>query len=147
MSKKVFIGGPITHLMSEKGFDFDFKKMHERIVEILSKKGYLILSAHIVEKFGENKIEPDEVIVDRDLSWIDDADLCIFLLPTDECEPVRTDGTFIEIGYAAAKCDRNIAFWDLKSKAGYSPMFRGMTDKNMQMYDLGEIEEVLNNLE
>lgn len=76
MSKKVFIGGPISHLTGENGFDANFKEMHENVISILEQSGYQVLSAHIVEEYGKNKIEPDEVIVSRDLAWIADADLC-----------------------------------------------------------------------
>lgn len=147
MSKKIFIGGPISHLMSEHGFDAGFMKMHEMVIEMLEKSGYQILSAHLVEKYGKNKIEPDEVIVSRDLAWIEEADLCVFLLPTKEDEPIRTDGTFIELGYAASKCGRNICFWDSSNATAYSPMFRGMTYINVKLYDINRIEEVLDSIE
>lgn len=147
MSKKVFIGGPISHLMSEHGFDASFMKMHKMVIDIFEKKRYQILSAHIVEKYGKNKIEPDEVIVSRDFAWIEDADLCVFLLPTKENKSIRTDGTFIELGYAVCNCDRNICFWDSTNSTAYSPMFRGMTYKNVQFHDINKIREVLENIE
>lgn len=147
MSKKIFIGGPISSLMNENGFDSEFKRLHESVVSLLENKGYIILSAHIVEKYGARKFEPDEVIVNRDLTWIEEADACVFLLPTNEDRPIRTDGTFIEIGYALAKCNKIIAFWDLKKKFSYSPMFRGVTNKNVQMYDISEIKDVLSRFE
>lgn len=147
MSKKVFIGGPISHLMSENGFDASFMEMHEMVIHILEKLGYQILSAHIVEEYGKKKIEPDEVIVNRDLVWIEEADLCVFLLPTKGNKPIRTDGTFIELGYAASMCGRNICFWDSSNATAYSPMFRGMTYKNVILHDINKIREVLNSLE
>lgn len=147
MSKKVFIGGPISHLTNEDGFDESFFKIHTMVIQILQRAGYQILSAHVVEEYGKNKIEPDEVIVNRDLNWIEDADLCVFLLPASDDEAIRTDGTFIELGYATAKCSKNICFWDSNKAIFYSPMFRGMTTKNVKIYDIENIKEVLENIE
>lgn len=147
MSKKVFIGGPISHLMSKQGFDENFMNIHTMVIHILEELGYGIMSAHIVEGYGKNKIEPDEVIVRRDLTWIEAADICIFLLPAKEYEVIRTDGTFIELGYAASKCSNNICFWDSIYANLYSPMFRGMTYKDVKFHDISKIREVLENLE
>lgn len=147
MSKKAFIGGPISHLMSECGFDENFIKIHTMVIRKLEQLGYQALSAHIVEEYGKNKTEPDEIIVNRDLNWIEEADLCVFLLPTKEYEAIRTDGTFIELGYAVSKCSSIICFWDSGNANLYSPMFRGMTTKNVKLYDIGKIREVLENVE
>ena len=143
MSKKVFIGGPISHLIDNHRFDENFKTIHKESVDILKKRGYTIMSAHIIEAFGENKIEPDEVIVRRDLEWIEEADICIFLFPTKDEIPIRTDGTFIELGYAISRCKENMCFWNSSKAMEYSPMFRGLTYKNVKLYDIGKIKEVL----
>lgn len=146
MSKTVFVGGPISNLKTVNGLD-DFIKIHLRIINELSQMGFQVFSAHIVEEYGKNKIEPDEVIVDRDLGWIDEADVCIFLFPAYDYQSIRTDGTYIELGYAASKCNHIICFWDSDNPTAYSPMFRGMTNKNIEMHNFDEIREVLNNLE
>lgn len=147
MSKKAFIGGPISHLLSKYGFDEDFVRIHIMVMEILEQADYQIFSAHLVENYGNEKIEPDEVIVDRDLRWIDEADLCIFLLPTRSDEAIRTDGTYIELGYASAKCSNIVCFWDSSNPDYYSPMYRGMTIEKVKMYDINKIKEVLLNIE
>lgn len=147
MNKKAFIGGPISHLMCEKGFTENFVKNHMLIMQILQEVGYQILSAHVIEDYGKEKIEPDEVIVDRDLKWINEADVCVFLLPVRFNEAIRTDGTYIELGYASAKCRNIICFWDSNNPNCYSPMYRGMTIEKVKMYDINKIKEVLLNIE
>lgn len=121
----------------------DFIKIHSFIINELSRQGFQVFSAHIVEKYGRNKIEPDDVIVNRDLGWIDEADVCIFLFPAYDCQSIRTDGTYIELGYATSKCNHIICFWDSNNPIAYSPMFRGMTNKNIEMHNFDEIREVL----
>lgn len=147
MSKKVFVGGPISNLIAENGFDEDFFCIHTKIINALSKLGFQVFSAHVVEEYGRNKIEPDNIIVERDLGWIDEADACIFLFPSYQHQSIRTDGTYIELGYATSRSKRVICFWDSNSTTAYSPMFRGMTNKNVEMFDFNKIEEALDNLE
>lgn len=142
MSKKFFVGGPISNLKEVNELE-DFIKIHSFIINELSRQGFQVFSAHIVEKYGRNKIEPDDVIVNRDLGWIDEADVCIFLFPAYDCQSIRTDGTYIELGYATSKCNHIICFWDSNNPIAYSPMFRGMTNKNIEMHNFDEIREVL----
>ncbi|WP_303022008.1 hypothetical protein [uncultured Ruminococcus sp.] len=56
MSKKVFVGGPISNLIAENGFDEDFFCIHTKIINALSKLGFQVFSAHVVEEYGRNKI-------------------------------------------------------------------------------------------
>lgn len=147
MSKKVFVGGPISNLIKDNGFDEDFLSIHSIVINELLRFGFQVFSAHVVEEYGKNKIEPDDVIVERDLGWIDDADVCIFLFPSCKHQSIRTDGTYIELGYATSKCSHIICFWDSDKATTYSPMFRGMTNKNVEMYNFDKIREVLGNLE
>ena len=147
MNKKAFIGGPISHLMSGSGFREEFVTIHKMVMQILRQAGYQILSAHIAEDYGKKKIEPDEVIAERDLTWIDEADVCVFLLPVRSNEAIRTVGTYIEIGYASSKCSNVLCFWDSSNPEFYSPMFRGMTTKNVKIYDISKIREALTDFE
>ncbi len=146
MRKTVFIGGPISNLKKVNGLDA-FVKFHSMLINKLSQMGFQVFSAHIVEKYGRNKIEPDDVIVSRDLGWIDETDICIFLFPAYDYQSIRTDGTYIELGYAASVCNHIICFWDSNNPTAYSPMFRGMTNKNIEMHNFDEIREVLNRFE
>lgn len=147
MNKKVFVGGPISHLMRENGFDEEFVKIHSWVINELSRLGYQVLSAHVVEQYGKNKVDPDKAIVNRDLHWIDEADACIFLFPSKDCQSVRTDGTYIELGYATSKCSHVWCFWDSANAHVYSPMFRGMTSRDINLCDFSMIKEVLKKLE
>ena len=148
LHKVVFIGGPITNLTIGMDFDPSFKELLLSVINIFQEKGYAVKSAHVEEKFGQSRLETDDIIVKRDTQWIDEADICVFLFPTDGAGmPVRTDGTYIELGYAACKAKKNIVFWSMNHKNNYSPMFRGMTEKNVRFYDISQIKEVLKNIE
>ena len=147
MSKKVFIGGPISHLMRKDGFDEGFIEMHKTIIKRFEQAGYQVLSAHIVEGYGKNKIDPDELIVNRDLNWIDEADVCVFLFPSEADKSIRTDGTYIELGYASSVCRHICCFWDSANAQFYSPMFRGMVERNVKLYDISMMWEVLDSFE
>lgn len=131
-------------MIHDEKFDSYFKETILNVKKIMENKGYLVLSAHIVENFGKNKMETNKTIVKRDLEWIDQSDICIFLFPTSsDGNPVRTDGTFIELGYAASKKNNILAFWNESCKKNYSPMFKGMLEKNIHMFDISQVKEVI----
>ena len=99
----MFLGGPITHLVQKGSPNNQYKNLFLEVFSELSKHAH-VNSAHIEEDFGNNIFTPTE-IAQRDLKWIDKAHILLFVFPRClETElPLRTDGTFIELGYAAAK--------------------------------------------
>lgn len=146
-SRKFFIGGPITNMFKDDVFDQRFKKLLLSLFDIIKTKGNIVFSAHLTEHFEKKVKETDKEIVKRDLNWIDQADICFFLFPTDvEGNAIRTDGTFIELGYACARKKVIYVFWNDKVSSGYSPMFRGMTEKSLNFYNISKVKEVIESI-
>lgn len=99
--KTIFVGGPLTNLMQTSA-NAKYKTLFETVVFELSKYA-TINCAHIEEKFGRKLFSPNH-IARRDLQWIRESDLLVFIFPICNATslPLRTDGTFIELGYASA---------------------------------------------
>ena len=99
--KTIFVGGPLTSLMQDSS-NTKYKALFENVVFEVSKH-VAVHCAHIEEDFGQILFSPTD-IASRDLRWIRDSDLLVFIFPicNDTSLPLRTDGTFIELGYAIA---------------------------------------------
>ena len=98
------LGGPIQNAIHPSGkFDICLSKNINILFESISSR-HKVLSAHISEDFG--KITPcltSDEIAQRDFHWVMHCDLLVTILPNDKKNlPLRTDGTFIEIGWASA---------------------------------------------
>ncbi len=99
----VFLGGPITHLAIKGSPNVQYQDIFLQVFAVLSERAH-VYSAHIEEDFGNIVFAPAE-IARRDLQWIDSAHILLFIFPhcVETALPLRTDGTFIELGYAATK--------------------------------------------
>lgn len=99
----VFLGGPITHLARKGSPNGQYQNVFFQVFSVLSEHTH-VKSAHIEENFGNIVFDPSE-IARRDLQWIDRAHILLFIFPNclETALPLRTDGTFIELGYAATK--------------------------------------------
>ena len=67
------------------------------------------------------------------MNWIEDADICVFIFPFDVNNKYfyRSDGMFVEIGYAVARQKKILLFTDIEKFALLSPMIRGLVCKNV----------------
>lgn len=145
---RVFLGGPITHLLGKSGFDAGGEKIFRQAANLLNNHGFEVFSAHLLEDFGRIAKENDDIIVQRDLAWIDASNLCIFIFPIGaDGKPVRTDGSYIELGYALALKKRIFIFWEEDVFVHYSPMLRGLSKADAVLWPLAEMQEVLTNFE
>lgn len=110
MAKNIFIGGPLTHLSAPNSPNVDYQNLFKQVVSGLSKHAQ-INSAHIEEDFGKICFSPIE-IANRDFRWIKEADLLLFIFPPccETDQPLRTDGTFIELGYAVSQKKKTAIF-------------------------------------
>lgn len=104
INSNVFLGGPFQHVIGTgKECESVFRRRFEEIYRILSQE-FTICSAHHAEEYG--KVTPQlspEQIVTRDHGWMMICDLYVAVIPSDEGgNPLRSDGTCIEIGWASA---------------------------------------------
>jgi nucleoside 2-deoxyribosyltransferase len=128
----LFIGGPITNLIKNDVFDKDFKEKLLSVIDYFKGQGYCVLNAHEDENFGKNIPEDVKYITKRDLNWIDQANILCFVLPCDKYEtPIRTDGTYIEIGYSIAKNKKTFLIVEDNHLCKYSPMLQGISYPNV----------------
>lgn len=100
----VFLGGPIQHaLCAGDEFDPQLRRSLEAIYETLARE-YEVYSAHFAERFGDLTSDlPPQQVAERDFRWMQSCDAFLAVLPDgSEGRPYRTDGTFVEIGWASA---------------------------------------------
>lgn len=101
---KVFVGGPIQYAQRPGGsFEPKLRHQFETVIGALEAAGLAVFSAHKEERFGEIDLSGQSAfVVQRDIAWMRSCDLFLSLLPIDpEGRPYRTDGTCIELGWAA----------------------------------------------
>jgi nucleoside 2-deoxyribosyltransferase len=122
----IFLGGPITHLSKHPRTSARVEKFLIIAENTFKEAGWAVHSAHITECFGRD-VPTADIIVKRDIEWLSRSSYAIFLLPNDgDQNPLRTDGTFIEIGYAVcAKIPCSIL---IENTDGHSPMIHGLAD-------------------
>lgn len=103
--KTIFLGGPIRNAI-DKDNRFDCK-LHELIVRLLAdleNSGFLVRSAHREEDFGRIAFDGrSPIVATRDFEWVSSSDIFVAVLPPGSSnQPLRTDGTYVEIGWATA---------------------------------------------
>ena len=99
----VLLCGPITNVIRGGTFDSEVRRLIEGIAKRLDRAGFDVLSAHKVESFGESiPKQPSEVFL-RDWDFAKTSRAIVAVLPsTNDGGLIRTDGTYIEIGWAVA---------------------------------------------
>ena len=103
--KSIFLGGPIQYAIQEDGsFNEGIKSMLNHIISNINKSGNKVFSAHIAEDFGASTHNQScEEICLRDYNWMKSCNVYIAILPHDNSNNyVRSDGTYVEIGWASA---------------------------------------------
>jgi methylase of polypeptide subunit release factors len=104
---RIMVSAPFSELMTaQSNGQYRFSRAKKRRInavhEVLTSAQYEILSAHVVDKYGEAAWEDDFVL--RDLKWSAACDVQLVLLPAESTgEVIRSDGTMIELGFAFAK--------------------------------------------
>lgn len=105
MKHKVFVGGPIMYAMrSDVGFHAQTRRVIEGVLSAVMAAGYEVLSAHQLERWGEtDMIDAYFDVCRRDFAWMREAAAFVAILPPGGAgEPIRTDGTCVELGWATA---------------------------------------------
>lgn len=100
---RVFVGGPFSAALSRDGgrvsFDPRLRMAFDDVHLALSRAGAEVWSSHVAEGYGAQIVE--EAIVPRDNNWMRTCDIYVALLPISPAGvPYRTDGTYVEIGFA-----------------------------------------------
>lgn len=121
----VFLSGPITHALTPEGFDGTVRTPLERIADRLELDGFRVLSAHRVESWGKNIPASAKAIFRRDWHFARACEAIVVVLPGDGDRLYRSDGTFIEIGWAIALGKPVFVVADL-STTDRSVMFDGL---------------------
>jgi tRNA1(Val) A37 N6-methylase TrmN6 len=104
---RIFLGGPFSAALhsDDKGnltfHDSVLRSMIESAISAIRSTGVDLVSSHLKDGWGE--IDFESGFATRDLQWIRECDSYICILPSDsDGQLYRTDGTFVEIGYALA---------------------------------------------
>jgi len=104
---RIFLGGPFSAALQvgKNGkltfSDSGLRVKIEAAIKAIRSTGVDLLNSHLQDGWGEIDFGTD--FAARDLRWIKECDSYISILPNDpEGNPYRSDGTFIEIGYALA---------------------------------------------
>lgn len=142
--RKVFIGGSITAMIHNGGFDQKYKSFVEKIINKL-KCNFEILSAYIEEDYGKNILDDVET-TKRDLEWIEKTDICIFILPLNNNAFVRSDGMFVELGYALKRKCKIYFLCDLSYVESLSPMIKGTSGVGVCFKDIRKFTHVIDEM-
>ena len=123
---RVFVCGPISEALEPTGFNADLQSFILTLLESLMVAGLNVASAHVVEDFGNNIPQNPHKVFERDYSLIHDSDAVIVLLPERPDGQIwRSDGSFIEIGWATAMGKPTILVTNLDN-AKHSYLLRGL---------------------
>jgi nucleoside 2-deoxyribosyltransferase len=123
-----FVCGPISHALTDEGFDSAVKELLVAVAANLNDHGVRVLSAHRAEHWGELIPQRAAEVLRRDWSLAQAADAMVIVLPANpQGELYRTDGTFIELGWALALDKPLIVVTDLGAE-GRSYMFDGVLE-------------------
>lgn len=121
----VFLGGPFSAAQARDRSGrllFRDKKLRGRLLEFMGamhSAGLSVLNAHLTEKWGD--VPPPDTMVHRDFGWIERCDLYVAFLPNDARGlPYRTDGTFMELGYAIAMKKNALVLMDDPASPAWS---------------------------
>jgi hypothetical protein len=98
---KVFVCGPLTEALNGQELDKGLRGFLQLIHETLERVGMKVFSAHREEGWGQVEPLPD-VVAKRDSAWMRDCDVSVMILATPARPRWRTDGTFVELGWATA---------------------------------------------
>jgi nucleoside 2-deoxyribosyltransferase len=133
----VFVCGPFTDALEEgpreeqPRLDEDLAAFLDLIHGTIEECQLKVASAHREELAGPHQLTrprelTPEVIAKRDLGWMRDCDAAVFVLGTPSQPCWRTDGTFIELGWATVLEKPVVLVGDLDAYP--SDLVRGMPD-------------------
>jgi nucleoside 2-deoxyribosyltransferase len=122
------VGGPIQYALDAAGnFDRTLETVVRAITTSVAADGLRVLSAHLTEGFGEEDVRGKSLeVARRDYNWMSDCDVFVAVLPAGaDGRPYRSDGTCVEIGWAAALGRPVVLVVD--ARAEYSHLVQGLS--------------------
>jgi len=123
---RVFLCGPISRACEGGEFDPAVRQVMESFASTLEAAGFVILSAHREEGFGQAIPDDPVHVFERDLSLASRCSVMVAVVPNDkDGRPYRTDGTFIELGWATALEKPLVVVTDCAAP-GHSYLFAGL---------------------
>lgn len=127
MSKDIFVGGPMMHAVEDAaGYHIPTRQMIESVLTALDTAGFRVLSAHRTERWGKVDTSAEYFAVcQRDFAWMTRAEAFIAILPPGGAgEPMRSDGTCVELGWASALAKPIVIVRQLSDR--HSHLLRGL---------------------
>ena len=102
MRPRVLVCAPLTQSFVECRANSQLRGFLEHIYSVLEDAHFSVVSAHRAENWGTLTSQlSSEEIARRDLAWVASCQALVAVLSVPgQREPWRTDGTFIEMGYA-----------------------------------------------
>jgi nucleoside 2-deoxyribosyltransferase len=143
--KSVFLGGPIQYAIEVNGhFNHQIRDIIEHFIKIMENKDIKVFSAHLAEEFGALTPNQDfEQICSRDFNWMNLCDIYMAILPSNDLgNYVRSDGTYIELGWASSLKKPIILIGDKSIHNQLSMLVRGLGAITYLKYL--DINEVIN---
>lgn len=119
----VFVCGPLTAATKGQKVDPKVRRFLELIYRALDEAEMQVRAAHPEEGWGQDEPAPD-VVAKRDWDWMSTCQATVIVLGTPEQPVWRTDGTFIELGWATALDKPRVLVGD--PQAYRSPLVRGV---------------------
>ena len=99
----VAVIGPLTCGLGDGCRGAGLRHLLETLIEALETAGFRVSSAHRSEDWGSlTELFSADAIARRDFGWLDGCSAVIAVLSTSEQAMFRSDGTFLELGYAIA---------------------------------------------
>jgi nucleoside 2-deoxyribosyltransferase len=135
----VFVGGPIQHALNSMGFNQSLRQVIVRVIEALEADGFGVFSAHRDEEFGAVDTRGKSAwVTKRDFLWMNSCDVFVAILPSLGSSLLRTDGTFIELGWASALRKPIVMVLCLESECSHLVSGLGAVT-NVLMLDFDEV--------
>ncbi|MFO0572410.1 MAG: nucleoside 2-deoxyribosyltransferase [Polyangia bacterium] len=142
--RTILVGGPIQHALVGALFSPVVRRQIEGVLEQIRATGAAVLSAHVVEEYGLKtaQLTPDAVSR-RDFAWMRACDLFVAVLPVDaDGTLLRTDGTYVELGWASALGKPVLVLVPDAAQHGLSHLVQGLRQVTaVRLYDLGRALE------
>ncbi len=130
----VFLCGPITNAIKSGAFDPAIRQQIKSLIERIESAGHMVYSAHREGHFGDLIPNQPGDVFHRDWAWALLSRAIVAVLPANEHGHLtRTDGTFIELGWALALRKPLFIITDNKATER-SYLFEGLLDITPNTY-------------